>query len=424
LKITARLQLGENAQMALTTLRENKMRSFLTVLGVVIGITALLSVVSILMGVYADVNSFLSDYGTDTLWIFRFDPGIHTGRLTPEERARKPLTLEDAEAIQEFCPAVRAVTASLYPRFEDEGPQRGPVTARYLSKEVSGIDYNGTLPSTEEVFNSRPERGRFFSEGENQHRADVAVIGPDIVKTLYPDMDPLGKPVLIDGVSYEVIGVLEKRKGQLMKDQSADKTVLVPYRTYQKHLPMDDENLVGAVAYPGRMAEAEDEIRGVLRRRRNVPYSKPDNFGISSAQEVADQFRQITSSVAVLIIAISAIGLLVGGVGVMNIMLMSVTQRTREIGVRKAIGARRNDVIWQFLTEAIVLTGSGGVIGVLAGAGISLLINLAVPSLPSYIPLWAVVLSVAVSMGVGLFFGMYPAIKAARLDPVEALRYE
>ena len=424
MKITARLQLGENAQMALTTLRENKMRSFLTVLGVVIGITALLSVVSILMGVYADVNSFLSDYGTDTLWIFRFDPGIHTGRLTPEERARKPLTLEDAEAIQEFCPAVRAVTASLYPRFEDEGPQRGPVTARYLSKEVSGIDYNGTLPSTEEVFNSRPERGRFFSEGENQHRADVAVIGPDIVKTLYPDMDPLGKPVLIDGVSYEVIGVLEKRKGQLMKDQSADKTVLVPYRTYQKHLPMDDENLVGAVAYPGRMAEAEDEIRGVLRRRRNVPYSKPDNFGISSAQEVADQFRQITSSVAVLIIAISAIGLLVGGVGVMNIMLMSVTQRTREIGVRKAIGARRNDVIWQFLTEAIVLTGSGGVIGVLAGAGISLLINLAVPSLPSYIPLWAVVLSVAVSMGVGLFFGMYPAIKAARLDPVEALRYE
>src|SRR5579859_7189832 len=418
------MNLGENAQMALTTLRENKMRSFLTVLGVVIGITALLSVVSILMGVYADVNSFLSDYGTDTLWIFRFDPGIHTGRLTPEERARKPLTLEDAEAIQEFCPAVRAVTASLYPRFEDEGPQRGPVTARYLSKEVSGIDYNGTLPSTEEVFNSRPERGRFFSEGENQHRADVAVIGPDIVKTLYPDMDPLGKPVLIDGVSYEVIGVLEKRKGQLMKDQSADKTVLVPYRTYQKHLPMDDENLVGAVAYPGRMAEAEDEIRGVLRRRRNVPYSKPDNFGISSAQEVADQFRQITSSVAVLIIAISAIGLLVGGVGVMNIMLMSVTQRTREIGVRKAIGARRNDVIWQFLTEAIVLTGSGGVIGVLAGAGISLLINLAVPKLPSAIPLWSILVAVTVSMSVGLFFGMYPAVKASRLDPVEALRYE
>ena len=424
MKIGVHIHLGENAQMALTTLRENKMRSFLTVLGVVIGITALLSVVSILMGVYADVNAYLSDYGTDTLFIFRFDPGIHAGRLTPEERARKPLTLGDAEAIKELCPAVRAVTASLYPRFDEEGPGRGPVTARYLSKEVSGVDYSGNLPATEEVFNSRPARGRFFSEAENQHRSDVALIGSDIAKTLYPDIDPLGKPILIDGVSYEVIGVLEPRKGQLVKDQSADRAVLVPYRTYQKHLPMDDENMVGAVAYPGRMPEAEDQIRAVLRRRRNVPYDKPDNFGMASAQQVADQFKQITSSVALLISVISSIGLLVGGVGVMNIMLMSVTQRTREIGVRKAIGARRSDVIWQFLTEAVVLTGSGGVIGVLAGVGISLLINLAVPSLPSYIPLWAVVMAVAVSMSVGLFFGMYPAIKAARLDPVEALRYE
>ncbi len=424
MEFTRHLHLGENAQMALATLRENKMRSFLTVLGVVIGITALLSVVSILMGVYADVNAYLSDYGTDTLFIFRFDPGIHTGRLTPEERTRRPLTLEDAEAIREYCPAVRAVTASVYPRFEEEGPQRGPVTARYLSKEVSGIDYNGTLPETDEVFNSHPARGRFFSDAENMHRAEVAVIGSDIAKTLYPDIEPLGKPILIDGASYEVIGVLEPRKGQLMKDQSADKAVMVPYRTYKKHLPMDDENLIGAVAYPGRMPEAEDQIREGLRRRRNVPFSKPDNFGMASAQQVADQFRQITSSVALLISAISSIGLLVGGVGVMNIMLMSVTQRTREIGVRKAIGARRSDVIWQFLTEAVVLTGTGGIIGVLLGGGISLLINLTVPSLPSYIPVWAVVLAVGVSMSVGLFFGMYPAIKAARLDPVEALRYE
>jgi putative ABC transport system permease protein len=286
------------------------------------------------------------------------------------------------------------------------------------------VDYNGTLPATEEVFNSRPQQGRFFSEMENLHRADIAVIGPDIATTLYPNDDPIGKPILIDGVTYEVIGVLEKRKGQLMKDQSADKSVMVPYRTYRKHLPMDDENLIGAVAYPGHMAEAEDQIRGVLRRRRNVPYSKPDNFGISSAQQIADQFRQITASVALLISVISSIGLLVGGVGVMNIMLMSVTQRTREIGVRKAIGARRSDVIWQFLTEAIVLTGCGGIIGVLLGGSISLLINLAVPTLPSAVPLWAIVLAVTVSMSVGLFFGMYPAIKAARLDPVEALRYE
>jgi len=423
-KIAMHMNLGENAQMALTTLRENKMRSFLTVLGVVIGITALLSVVSILVGVYGDVNAYLSDYGPETLFIFKFDPGIHSGRLTPDERTRKPLTLEDAQAIEEFCPAVRAVTASVFPRFTEEGPQRGPVVARYLSKEVAGVDYNGTLPSNEVVFNSRPAKGRFFSDAENMHRSDVAVIGPDVAKTLYPDMNPIGKPIMIAGVTYEVIGVLEPRKGQLVKDQSADKAVMVPYRSYRKHNPEDDEHFIGAVAYPGLMPEAEDQIRSVLRRRRNVPFNKPDNFGISSAQEIANEFRQITSSVALLISVISSIGLLVGGVGVMNIMLMSVTQRTREIGVRKAIGARRRDVIWQFLTEAIVLTGAGGVIGVLLGGAISLLISLAVPSLPSSIPLWAIVVAVGMSMGVGLFFGMYPAIKAARLDPVEALRYE
>jgi putative ABC transport system permease protein len=414
----------ENAKMAIATLRENKMRAFLTVLGVVIGITALLSVVAILVGVYSEVDAYLTDYGPETLFIFRFDPGIHSGRLSPEERDRKPLSFEDAEAIGQLCPAVRTVTTSLYPRFVEDGPQRGPVTARYLSKEVSGVDYNGTLPATEEVFNSRPSRGRFFSEAENLHRADVAVIGADIAKTLYPDMDPLGKPILVDGVTYEVIGVLEPRKGGFVKDQSADKAIMVPYRSYHKHIPEDDENFVGAKAYPGQMAEAEDQIRAVLRRRRNVPYNQHDNFGISTAQQIADQFRQITGSVALLISVISSIGLLVGGVGVMNIMLMSVTQRTREIGVRKAIGARRRDIIWQFLTEAIVLTGTGGIIGVVLGGIISLLINLAVPNLPSSIPLWSIILAVGVSMSVGLFFGMYPAIKAARLDPVEALRYE
>jgi putative ABC transport system permease protein len=418
------MHISENAQMALTTLRENKMRSFLTVLGVVIGITALLSVVSILVGVYGEVNAYLSDYGPETLFLFRFDPGIHTGRLTPDERERKPLTLEDAEAIEQSCPAVRAVTATVFPRFVEDGPERGPVTARYLSKEVAGVDYHGTLPATEEVFNSRPRQGRFFSEAENLHRLDVAVIGADIAKTLYPDIDPLGKPILVDGVSYQVIGILEPRKGGFVKDQSADKAVMVPYRTYRKHNPGDDEHFIGAVAYAGKMSEAEDEIRGVLRRRRHVAYSKPDNFGISSAQQIADQFRQITGSVALLISVVSSIGLLVGGVGVMNIMLMSVTQRTREIGVRKAIGARRRDVIWQFLTEAIVLTGVGGVIGVVLGGAISLLINFLAPNLPSSIPLWSIILAVGVSMGVGLFFGMYPAIKAAHLDPVEALRYE
>jgi len=419
-----RMNMSENALMALNTLRENKMRSFLTVLGVVIGITALLSVVSILVGVYGDVNSYLSDFGPNTFFIFRFNSGLHFSGLSAEERTRRVLTLEDAEAIEQFCPAVRAVSASVFPRFNQFTSSRGPVTARYLGKEIAGVDYHGSLPADEEVFNSRTGEGRFFSEAENAHRADVAVIGPDIAKKLYPDGEAVGKPILVDTVTYEVIGVMEPRKGQLVKDQSADKNVLVPYRTYRKHNPEDDEVMIGATAVPGHMAEAKDQIRSVLRRRRNDPFDKPDSFGISSTQEIADQFRQITASVALLISVISSIGLLVGGVGVMNIMLMSVTQRTREIGVRRAIGARKRDVIWQFLTEAIVLTGSGGVIGVILGVAISLLINLAVPSLPSSVPLWSIILGVTVSMSVGLLFGMYPAIKAARLDPVEALRYE
>ena len=352
-----RLTMGENARMALTTLHENKMRSFLTVLGVVIGITALLSVVAVLMGVYNDVNAFLSDFGSETLFIFKFDPGIHTsGRLTPEERSRKPLTLEDAEAIGEQCPDIKAVSAAIMPRIVEGSPGGRPLmSARYKGKEVAGVDYHGILPADEVVFNSKAERGRFISEGENLHRRDVAIIGPDISKALYSDEDPLGKPILVDGVSYEVIGVMAKRKGQLMKDQAADKAILVPYRTYQKHRPADDENLIGAVAYPGRMPEAEDEIRGVLRRRRNVPYNKPDNFGVSSAKEIADQFRQITASVALLISVVSSIGLLVGGVGVMNIMLMSVTQSdARDWCAQSDRGkaARR---------DSAVFDGSGGV---------------------------------------------------------------
>jgi putative ABC transport system permease protein len=418
-----RMPFGENAKMALDTLRENKMRSFLTVLGVVIGITALITVASILVGFYADVTAYLDDYGPNTIWVFKVAPGVRSGRMTAEERNRKSLTLDDANAIREECPDVLKVSATVFKQVYDNN--RPPlITARYADKEVSGLDYMGGDTDYEQVFNITPYIGRVFTEAENIHREDVAVIGYDLGQAFFPGGDALGKTIYVEGFPYQVIGVFNHRKGQLFQNPAAEKQVFVPYRTYRKHHPEDTEHFIAALAAPGRMARAQDEIRAVLRRRRHVPYSAPENFGLSTAQEIADQFKQITGSVALLTAVVSSIGLLVGGVGVMNIMLMSVTQRTREIGVRKAIGARRRDVISQFLTEAVVLTGSGGIIGVLLAAAISLLINIFLPRLPSSIPLWAVLVAVIVSMSVGLFFGMYPAVKAARLDPVDALRYE
>jgi putative ABC transport system permease protein len=309
------------------------------------------------------------------------------------------------------------------PRIEPGKPLTA-VPARYKRNEVYGIQFTGTIPSYEWVYNANPEKGRFFTEAENLHHMDVAVIGYDLAKGLFHDDDPLGESIEVGGASYRVVGVLEKRKGQFFKDESADKVVVVPYGAYRKHNPQDDEHYIGAQAYPGRKALAEDEIVGVLRRRRRVAADKPNNFAISSSEEIARQFRQITGAIAIAVVVISSIGLLIGGVGVMNIMLMSVTERTREIGVRKAIGARRRDIIRQFLTEAIALTGAGGIIGVSLGAVISFLINKLLPSLPSAVPLWSVIAAVTASMSVGLFFGSYPAIKASRLNPVEALRYE
>jgi ABC-type antimicrobial peptide transport system permease subunit len=403
--------------MALETIWSHKVRSFLTVLGVVIGVAVAIVVASILIGFEDNVQASLNEFGVNNLWVFRFNIGF--GRLTAEERQRKPLTLEDALAIRDECSAVKNVSVSVFVRQGTRTfqPQR---IARYKGKEVTMNNFYGALPSYVEVDNGSIQDGRFFSEAEDLHRADVVALGYDVAHAIFPNENGVGKEVQLDGNTYTVIGVFEKKKNTTLG--GGDDDVIIPYRTYRKRYPQDDEHFISAMAYPGMKAAAEDQIRGLLRMRRRVPLDKPDNFGISSAEQLGQQFRDILSKIVMLIVSVVSIGLLVGGVGVMNIMLMAVTERTREIGVRKAIGARKRDISMQFITEAMTLTGAGGVIGVVLSLGISFLMRAL--HFPSLVPVWAVVVGVAVSCSVGLFFGIYPAVKAARLDPVIALRYE
>ena len=410
--------LAEDMKMALETIRAHKVRSFLTIFGVMIGVTVAITVSSAILGFQSDVQQSLNEFGVNNLFIFKFDPGFH-GRLTPEERTRKSLTFEDGMAIKEQIPAIKNVSIEVFPRVAQDVP-RVIYTARYKGHELSSINYTGITTSYVEVQGAKMKDGRFFTDLEDLHREDVVVIGYDVEHTLFPNESAIGKPLEVGGSTYQVIGILEKKKNSTIG--GGDNEVFVPYRSYRKHHPQDDEHFITAMTYPGLKSVAEDEVRGLLRLRRHVPYDKPDNFGVSSAEQAGNQVRQIMSGVLLLVVAIVSIGLLVGGVGVMNIMLMGVTERTREIGVRKAIGARKRDISFQFLTEAMTLTGAGGVIGVALSLGLSFLLRLF--HIPSSIPIGVIILGVGVASSVGLFFGIYPAMKAARLDPVDALRYE
>lgn len=408
----------EDVKMALETIRTHKVRSFLTVLGVVIGTMVAIIVASILLGVEKNVQDSLNEFGVDNLFVLKFEPGIRFGRLSPEERARKPLTYDDGVAIKEELPAVKNVVfEALFHIGDGQQPIR---TARNKNHELTNIVFRGMTSSYAEVVNGRMKEGRFYTEQEDLHREDVVVIGYDAEKSLFPDETAEGKQLLVDGNLYTVIGVFDKKKSTL--NQAGDVEVFIPYRTYKKHYPQDDETVFIAMAYPGMKSVAEDEIRGLLRLRRRVPPNKPDNFGISSAEQLGLQFRDIMAGIFKLVVGIVSIGLLVGGVGVMNIMLMSVTERTREIGVRKAIGARKRDISFQFITEAMTLTGIGGILGVILSLMFSFVLQLV--HFPSSVPIWAILLALTVASSVGLFFGIYPAVKAARLDPVIALRYE
>ena len=411
-----RQNVRENLLLALDTLRSHKFRSFLTVLGVLIGTTTVILVASLIQGLDKQISDVAQGFGTRTLWVYKIQPGFRF-RLTREERLRKPLTYEDAMALREQCPDVEAVGVA----FVQWGPPTG--TAKYKGQDMVDARLQGATPELLRLNNSVLADGRLFTDIDNDHRRDVAVLGSEVVKRFFEHEDPVAKTILVDGHNFQVIGTLEQRK-EVLGDTGNDRVIYIPYWTYKKLYPEAKDNFISALAAPGRMDQAIDEVSGVLRRRRHVKPSQPDTFGISTAESVIGQFRQIVGTVALAMVVISSIGLLVGGIGVMNIMLVSVTERTREIGVRKAIGARRSDITWQFLLEAMTLTGAGGVIGILVGWVLSFLIRTLVPSLPSTVPLWSVVAGFVVATSVGLFFGLWPALKASRLDPIVALRYE
>ena len=408
---------GENLRQALDTLRTHKLRSALTVFGVVLGVSVIMLVAALLTGFDAKIQESIKQWGADTAFITKWDQGRHNGPPPLEEQQRKPLTLEDARAIEQGCPAVKSLTAFLQTRWEQ------PHEVRTRSGQVTGIDFRGVQPNFGLVYaNAATREGRFISEGDDLHKEKVVMLGENVAPVLFPEGHPLGKDVLIDGVVFQVVGVVEKPKGGFgMGDE--DRRVLIPYSTFRKVYPEADEINMRAQAYPGKLDQAVDQIREVLERRRNVPFGGKDNFSVSTAEQQVEEFHKIVGMVVLATVVLSSIGLLIGGVGVMNIMLVSVTERTREIGVRKAIGARSTDITWQFLLEAMTLTGAGGIIALVLVNLLVLLIRLTL-EWPGVVPVWAAATGIAVSVTIGLIFGVWPATKAAKLDPVEALRYE
>jgi len=408
---------GENLKQAMDTLRTHKMRSALTVFGVVLGVSVIMLVAALLTGFDQKIQENINQFGADTAFITKWDQGRNGGPPPLEERQRKPLTLEDAKAIQESCPAVKSVTAFLTTDWDHVH------SVRTKAGSVSAIDFRGVQANFGLVYaNAATLEGRFIGEGDDLHKEKVVMLGENVAPVLFPEGHPIGKDVEIDGSNFQVIGVVEKPKGGFgMGDE--DRRVLIPFNTYKKLYPTAEEMNMRAQAYPKRLNEAVDQIRDVLERRRNVPYGGKDNFSIGTAEETVAEFHKIMMMVYLVMVVLSSIGLLIGGVGVMNIMLVSVTERTREIGVRKAIGAKRKDITWQFLLEAMTLTGAGGLLALVLVFLLVFLIRVTL-DWPGVVPLWAAATGIAVSVGIGLIFGVWPAFKAAKLDPVEALRYE
>lgn len=416
-----RSEIQENLFVAADTLRSHKGRSALTILGIVIGVTSVISVASIIDGLNRFIQEKVDSLGSRTYFITRMPAGQDPSRLAFKYRIRKYLEYGDAAYLREHCPAIDTATT-----FATRGFFFGQTNViSYGGQRVERMYLRGAEPEFAKAIPAcSVSEGRFISAYDESHARPVVVLGTDIADALFPHSDPVGKIVKLNGGLYEVIGVLQQDSG-IYLGISINEFAIVPLTDFHKNNPETKELAIAfTVPKDGSVSEAMDQVRDALRRRRHVAPRADDDFEIVSPDFISGLWNQLTGALAILTGVISSIGLLVGGIGVMNIMLISVTERTSEIGVRKAIGARKADIRAQFLLEAVMLTCAGGLLGIMLGASIAFAVRHLIPSIPAQVSLIWVTLGVAMSVAVGLFFGYYPANRAAHLDPIICLRYE
>ncbi|HZB88610.1 MAG TPA: ABC transporter permease [Terracidiphilus sp.] len=414
-------QVRESIKLALDTLRKNKLRSGLTILGISIGISTVILISSAINGLNLNIDRFISSLGTNALWVYRYEP--FGKRPSIADLNRKQLTYEDGVAMRSL-PYVEAVDPGLF--LQDLQSGIGAVSLKNGTHKIQNTVLQGDTAAFKETNSLQLTEGRIWSEQEEVRAANVVVLGHDAAEDLFPSESPIGKDVDCQGDIFTVIGVLDAQPQPFGSGRNAqDNAAYFPLATFHKlHPELKDFWITVKYDDPAHKALVTEEIRELLRARRGVRVQQDDNFAIFSPDSLTRLWNSLTGGLFLFMVAVSSVGLMVGGVGVMNIMLVSVTERTREIGVRKAIGATRKNILLQFTLEAITLCAVGGVLGIFAGALFTLILHYAVSFLHAALSATWVVIAFAVSCAIGLVFGIYPAWKAAAMDPIEALRYE